>query len=306
MNTSILFSIADIERETGISRDTLRIWERRYGFPAPQRNQRSERLYTGQQLNRLRLLKQLLDSGLRPGKIIHMDERELRRLTCKPADAPAEPADTEALLTILTQGPRHELRDRLKLLLEKRGLRSFLTDVVAPLNQAVGEAWFNGKIGIFDEHFYSEQVRRVLTSALDSLPPGAGNLRVLLTSLPGEPHGIGLLMAACMLCLEGAEILLVGVQTPLDEIVRGAVESNCCIVGISCSGHMGRRTIASQLVKLRKMLPAAITLWAGGNGVRSLAFLQGNIRLFTDLNQIPEAIQTLHTPEPAVGRDNHS
>jgi methanogenic corrinoid protein MtbC1 len=270
------------------------------------RNQRSERLYTDQQLNRLRLLKQLVDSGLRPGKVIHLDEQELRRLTCDPVDTAAGPADAEALLKILTLGPRHELRDRLKALLAKLGLRSFVTDVVAPLNHAVGEAWFNGKIGIFDEHFYSEQVRRVLISEMDSLPAGTDNLRVLLTTLPGEPHSIGLLMVACMLCLEGAQVLLLDVQTPLDEIVRGAVESNCRIVGISFSGLMGRRAIASQLVKLCKLMPAGITVWAGGSGVGSLTFLQGNLRLFTDLNQIPEAIQTLRTPEPAPGRDNHS
>jgi DNA-binding transcriptional MerR regulator/methylmalonyl-CoA mutase cobalamin-binding subunit len=300
MKSAILFSITDIERETGISRDTLRIWERRYGFPAPLRNQRSERMYTAPQLGRLRLLKQLLDRGLRPGKLVKLDDRELRQLTIQSVDTATDPADVVELLTLLTQGPRHELRYRLNMLLEKLGLRSFLTDVVAPLNHAVGEAWFNGKIGIFDEHYYSEQVRRLLTVALDSLPSGADKLRVLLTTLPGEPHSIGLLMVACMLSLEGAQVLLAGVQTPLDEIVRGAVDSGCCIVGISCSAHMGSRTIASQLVKLRKMLPSRITVWAGGNGVRSMTFLQGNIRLFTDLNQIPGAIQALHTPEPAV------
>jgi hypothetical protein len=106
-------------------------------------------------------------------------------------------------------------------------------------------------------------------------------------------------MVACMLGLEGAQVLLIGVQTPLEEIVRGAVESRCRIVGISCSAHMGRRMIASQLVKLSKMLPQDITIWAGGSGVASLSFLQDSIRLFSDLRQIPEAVQALQPPVPA-------
>ena len=300
MTTATLYSITEIEQETGISRDTLRVWERRYGFPAPLRNQRSERLYTSQQLTRLRLLKQLLDSGMRPGKLVQLDEQQLRQLTSQPDAMVMESAAVETLLDSLTNGPRSALLPSLEALLQQHGLRVFLTDVVAPMNLAVGEAWFTGRIGILDEHHYAEQVRRVLTTALGSLPTGSESLRVLLTTLPGEPHGIGILMVACMLCLEGAQVLLIGVQTPLEEIVRGAVESRCRVVGISCSAHMGRRMIASQLVKLSKMLPHNITIWAGGSGVASLSFLQDRIRLFNDLRQIPEEVQALQ-PLVAAG-----
>jgi DNA-binding transcriptional MerR regulator/methylmalonyl-CoA mutase cobalamin-binding subunit len=295
MTTAPHYSITDIERETGISRDTLRVWERRYGFPAPLRNQRSERLYTSQQLTRLRLFKQLLDSGMRPGKLVLLDEEQLRQLTSISGVTTPESAATETLLETLTAGPRFALLARLEALLQQHGLRVFLTDVVAPMNLAVGEAWISGRIGIFDEHHYTEQVRRVLTTALGSLPTGAEDLRVLLTTLPGEPHGIGLLMVACMLCLEGAQVLLIGVQTPLEEIVRGAVESRCKVVGISCSAHMGRRMIASQLVMLSKMLPQDTTIWAGGSGVAALTFLQDRIRLFNDLRQIPGALETMRS-----------
>ena len=104
-----------------------------------------------------------------------------------------------------------------------------------------------------------------------------------------------------MLSLEGAQVLLTGVQMPLDEIVRGAVESGCNIVGISCSAHMRRRSIAAQLVRLCKLLPGHITIWAGGSGVRSLSFLQDRIRLFTKLEQLPGAIREV---QPIEGRIN--
>ena len=34
----VLLSIAAVERDTGLSKDTLRVWERRYGFPSPGRD----------------------------------------------------------------------------------------------------------------------------------------------------------------------------------------------------------------------------------------------------------------------------
>jgi DNA-binding transcriptional MerR regulator/methylmalonyl-CoA mutase cobalamin-binding subunit len=293
MTNAAEFSIAEIERATGISCDILRVWERRYGFPTPLRNQRGERVYSEGQLSRLRLLKQLLDSGMRPGKLIKLDDQQLRELTLNAKEAAAVPAEAAGLLDLLAHGVGHELLPRLEELLQRQGLRDFLTELVAPANQAVGEAWFEGRIGIVDEHHYSEQVRRVLTSALDSLPREKGTPRVLLTTLPGEVHGIGLLMVACMLCLEGAQALSLGVQTPLEEIVRGAVQGKVNVVGISCSEYMSRRTIIAQLSRLRKMLPEGIDIWAGGSGLSTIRFLPDGISIFSDLRQIPPAIQSL-------------
>lgn len=299
--TSRFFSISDIERESGISRDTLRVWERRYGFPTPLRNERGERIYASDQLSRLRLIKQLLDYGMRPGKLVALDYQQLQLMLFQSDNSALVSADVEMLLDTLSGSLSCGLLPQLETLLYQGGLRVFLTDVVAPMNHAVGKAWFEGKIGILDEHHYAETIRTVLTVALSRLPQVKQNPRVMLTTLPGEQHGIGLLMVACMFRLEGAEAVILGVQTPLEEIVRGAIEGDCSIVGISCSGYMGRRTIASQLVKLRTLLPDDVTIWAGGSGVRTLAFLKDNIRLFNDLDQVQTAIQGIQN----LGRNTY-
>lgn len=61
-----LWNIAEIERDTGLGKDALRVWERRYGFPTPLRDARGDRLYDQPQLQRLLRIKQLLDAGHRP------------------------------------------------------------------------------------------------------------------------------------------------------------------------------------------------------------------------------------------------
>ncbi|MDM7456330.1 MAG: MerR family transcriptional regulator, partial [Tepidimonas sp.] len=75
-----LWAIADVERETGIGKDTLRVWERRYGFPAPQRDERGDRLYDAEQLSRLRLIRRLLDAGYRPGRVVGLPRDALEAL----------------------------------------------------------------------------------------------------------------------------------------------------------------------------------------------------------------------------------
>jgi len=300
MAAEILLTIADVERETGISRDTLRIWERRYGFPAPQRNQRSERIYTGKQLEQLRIIKQLLDKGMRPGKLAALNLQQLRLLAQLPEKTLLISSEVQSLLACIINGQCAALPGRLEALQQQNGLRFLLTEVVAPLTKAVGEAWFDGRISIFDEHQYTEQMRMVLTNALGAIHPQCtGSPRILLTTMPGELHGIGLLMAACLCALEGLEILLLGVQTPLEEIVRGAVENRCTIVGISCSTHINRRTIATQLVRLRKQLRTDILIWIGGDGVSELRTSLPGVQIFHDLNQIQAAVTTLKNSREA-------
>ena len=66
----VSLSIAAVERDTGLSKDTLRVWERRYGFPLPHRDALGERSYPFDQVERLRTIKRLLDAGHRPGRVV--------------------------------------------------------------------------------------------------------------------------------------------------------------------------------------------------------------------------------------------
>lgn len=86
--TTAMPGIAAVERDTGVPKDTLRMWERRYGFPAPLRDANGERLYPTDQVEKLRLIRRLLDSGYRPGKIVPLPQVELVRLTEEVSSAP--------------------------------------------------------------------------------------------------------------------------------------------------------------------------------------------------------------------------
>ncbi|MBP8028611.1 MAG: MerR family transcriptional regulator, partial [Giesbergeria sp.] len=73
-------SIAAVERETGLAKDTLRVWEKRYGFPAPLRDAAGDRLYPSAQVVQLKLIRRLLDAGMRPGKVVGLDNDALQAL----------------------------------------------------------------------------------------------------------------------------------------------------------------------------------------------------------------------------------
>ena len=68
--TEAQLGIAAVEREVGLSKEVLRVWERRYGFPVPARDRNDERLYPAEQVERLRMVKRLMDQGHRPGRLL--------------------------------------------------------------------------------------------------------------------------------------------------------------------------------------------------------------------------------------------
>lgn len=268
----ITLSIAAVERDTGLSKDTLRVWERRYGFPMPQRDGIGERAYTLDQVEKLRLIKRLMDAGHRPGRIVPLPFNELEALSDQIAEpAPrargaARLADLRSHIELLRRHDREALRAELMRLMATLGLGRFVSEIVAPLNAAIGDAWIRGQLEIFEEHLYTETVQTVLRQGLAALPaPPQGGPAVLLTTFPGEPHGLGLLMAETMLAIEGCRCTSLGVQTPLWDIVLAAKAHRAHIVALSFTGCMNPNQVVDGLTELRTKLPSAVEVWAGGS-----------------------------------------
>src|SRR5438105_13825833 len=86
----LFLNISAVERETGLSKDVLRMWERRYGFPKPRRDENGERQYSVVEVGKLRAIKRLMDVGMRPGKVIALSADELNALADSRANNPRE------------------------------------------------------------------------------------------------------------------------------------------------------------------------------------------------------------------------
>ena len=281
---SIHFSIAAVERDTGLSKDVLRMWERRYGFPTPERDSNGERTYSGQQVDRLRLIKRLMDLGHRPGKLIASADEELNTLVSRRSVRQASPAsatddELSVLLQLIKQHDAAGYQQAMQQRLARQGMQGFVQDTVAPLTHRVGEAWEDGSFEVFEEHLFTELTKRLLRQAIANLPGGLRSPRILLTSVPDEPHVLGLLMAESLFTLEGAECIPLGTQMPLLEIGRAAVAHQADIVALSFSTAFPQRQIPALLQQLRMVLPAETGLWVGGGGVARLAKMDGVLLL---------------------------
>jgi DNA-binding transcriptional MerR regulator len=294
-NTSWV-NISAVERDTGLSKDILRAWERRYGFPKPSRDSNGERIYPADQLEKLRVIRRLIDSGLRPGKVVAEPLDALNaRIQALPSGAPRnEGAFTVAdeALRLLKLHQLAELRQLLSHSMMRLGVQQFVIEVVAPMNELVGNAWIEGRIEIYEEHLYSEQIQQLLRHAIGTMSDAGPGPRILLTTLPGEQHKIGLLMAEACLSVEGAHCISLGVQTPVWDIVQAARVHRADIVALSCSQVTPVNVVCAHLADLRAQLNSDMDLWCGGSLWNTARKTVPGVNTIADFTQIPAALDT--------------
>ena len=301
----LVLNISAVERETGLSKDVLRMWERRYGFPKPGRDGNGERQYTTEDIGKLRAIKRLMDVGMRPGKIIGLPLPELNsmadaRAAIRP-DRVAPDVEQDVLRTLRSHdatGLQHLLAN----MMMRQGLQRFVLDTIAPLNRAVGDAWMRGDLQIFEEHLYTEQLQVALRAAINAFSRQPGAPRVLLTTFPSEQHGIGLLMVEAMMVAEGAACVSLGPQTPIEDIRRATLAHKANIVALSFSAAFPLRQAIDGLATLRRQLLPSVTVWAGGEMTRRIRKTMPGIVLIPDLASSINALRSwrsLWVPQPA-------
>lgn len=290
--------IGAVERETGLPKDTLRVWERRYGFPAPERDESGERAYSPADVAKLRLIKRLIDQGHRPGKLITASHDKLAALLRPTSDAPDE-THCQRLLALVRMQTVDELRAQLGQTLMQQGLVRFVCETLAPLNRLVGEAWLRGEVQVHEEHFYSELVTNMLRGAIGQQAARGRPPRVLLTTVADEEHGLGLLMAEALMTAEGANCVSLGTRTPLVDIRSAIEDGRFDALALSFSTRCSTRIVTESLNTLRQLLPGNVEIWAGGAGVRQPDRLSAGITVIPGIAQAVDLVRDWRSRNPA-------
>lgn len=304
MATKRLIHAADIEHETGLGKDLLRVWRLRYGFPVPLKDERGEHGYPGEQIAQLRLIKRLLDAGFRPALIVGKSLQELESLikaiACSESPEQWSPVTREAidLLKLADLKGLDALLQR-----ERRGqnLSDFVLLTLGPLADALGEAWSRGEVEVFQEHLCSCLLTQHLHAETARLKPLAGAPRVLLATPPDELHGLGLLMVRAVLADQGAECIALGPQVSVGDLALAVRACRPDIVALSFSFAYPRRRIRPFLARLRPLLPEPVDIWAGGAGTAEMLRAPKGVRVFSDLRLAARLLAERSARNPEQG-----
>lgn len=288
-----VLSIAEVERQTGIRPATLRMWERRYGFPRPLRDRNGDRVYPLNQVERLDAARRLIAQGVRPGKIFSdgamLTTSGAPRLAVAPC---ALEGQFEPLFVLLRAYRFAELHRHFQQQLLEMGLRRFVIEFLAPLSTAVGLAWGHGALPVRCEHLYSQLAISILHAQQAAMRCGGSGQRpkVALATLTGEVHGLGIHMVEAVLATLGADCIQFGSDMPPLEVAAAARETGADIVALSFSASFPRKSALRAIRTLCTALPPGTVLWIGGAGAPQAGELGSGVRVFDRLAAIEPAV----------------
>jgi DNA-binding transcriptional MerR regulator/methylmalonyl-CoA mutase cobalamin-binding subunit len=324
-------SIRVVANRTGIPAETLRIWERRYGFPRPSRRPGGSRVYSEDDIARLHLVARAIEAGFRPSEVVKLTAADLTRLVeASAAEAPdgasarggaragrsARPGATAtAIAPAIAPAPAHAhahagtrveaivdalraddlvtLRARLRAAAVALGPRAFVTDVAHPFAVRIGDLWAEGAIEVRHEHLASACLTSQLQLLLGALEDGDRSPSVLLATLPAEAHELGLDMVAVYLAASLAAPRLLGADTPAPQIAEAALALGVDAVGLSISPAADVRVAARAVYWLAAALPDGVELWLGGGGARAAAKTAPTARVIATWPELDHALTAL-------------
>ena len=126
-----------------------------------------------------------------------------------------------------------------------------------------------------------------LNTKIARLQKNAKGPVVLLATLPGEEHSLGLLMVAAMLSSNGISTINLGSEVPMDQVVGAVTQFGADIVGITFSGAYQYKNIRPHLQELREMINEDVEIWVGGEGARRLRKLPNGVTKINSLEKLP-------------------
>lgn len=261
------YRIKTVAERTGIPRNTIVAWERRYGVVKPVRAPNGYRVYSDADVARLQQVKLLLDRGFKISEAIQLLDRP------DPLDTPAAPppdalrSAMEELLERLLAFDRPGA-DRLRAGFSTLPYRAVIDDLLSPLVRHVGHGWERGTCTVAQEHFATAWVRDQLSTMLLQLGGGPpGGHRVACATPPGERHELGLLGLGVKLALHGNRVIYLGPDLPLEALGAAVVTQGIDTVLLSIVNRTDAGSLRELADDVRAVIGESPRLVLGGPGV---------------------------------------
>jgi len=279
--------IREVVRITGLRREQLYMWQRRYGFPAPLRDTFGDRVYPPDQVARLRLIKQLLSEGWRAGAVVPLADTALQSMLGLTVEEPMPlPVEIETAVRLLSAHRMGDLQSHLSKLLATQGLRKFLEQTLIPLNEAVHEQVVRGEMETFQELRFADLAQRLLRDVRGLARASREARQVLVATPPNDPNQLGLSILELLLHTEGVSSITLGAGIPAQEIAGAAKAYDAALVVLLFDRGISGKIAGQEIRGLRHALPADLPLIVSGRAVNLLAKPIENVQAAADFSSV--------------------
>ena len=266
---------------TGVHPVTLRAWERRYGLIKPHRTAAGHRLYGAEHVELIRRVVALTEQGVPIGRVREALGAEAART---PPGADRWRHAVDRMAEAIAHFDEEELERQYDELLAVHPVELVTRNAMLPLLARLGERWSKVPGAIAEEHFFAAYVRSKLGARMLARMRYAAGPRVLAACCPGEQHEIGLMLFAIEARAAGLRVVLLGADTPLDEVALAARRGRCDAVVLSSSLEPAPGFFERSLPELVRA--ARVPVFVGGataSRLRSAVFAAGAVAIVGDM-----------------------
>jgi len=297
MNTHRIHRVAKL---TGLSKDVIRVWERRFGLLKPTRGANRYRNYSDEDVALLRFLKEQLDAGGSIGELSKLGREELLGRARASAPQVSFVDNTfsrllRELLSTLDPFDRVTFEKRLNGAVAVVPFEEALHGILLPLQEQVGQLWHDGRLNVAIEHYVTKQIQQKIFAAMNQLPVAEFGTKILVACPPGEEHDIAALAVAYRCRVRGCRVYYLGANVPLVSLTNlcGTVKPDLTIISFPIALSEAKATELAQALA-HEVVPAS-PLAVGGHGalaVRDL-FAQYNITVLEDFAALDSRLDQL-------------
>ena len=271
-----------VATRTGLSKDVIRAWEKRYQAINPQRSDTGRRLYADADIEHLLKLKQAISSGWRISDVAKLSKDELDKLVAEKSQS-TEIAESTSVNGELDPGGSYLSRcleaieeldaRKLDTLLSSASVAMsiprLLDDLVAPLLITIGERWHEGQLRVGHEHLATSVIRRFLDNLRETAGMHAQGPTIVVTTPSGQNHEMGAMMAAVAAAVAGWKVVYMMPSMPSRDIVAAALQVKARAVALSMTYPADDPQIAVELRFLKEQIPEDVALFVGGQAAAS-------------------------------------
>ncbi|HET9961009.1 MAG TPA: MerR family transcriptional regulator [Nitrospiraceae bacterium] len=295
-----LHRIHRVAKLTGLSKDVIRVWERRFGLLQPTRGANRYRNYSDEDVALLRYLKAELDAGGSIGELARLGREELMNRARRTAPRQSVVDHTfdrllQELLAALDPFDRIKFEKRLNGAVAVVPFEEALHGILLPLQEEVGAWWHDGRLDVAIEHYVTKQIQQKIFSAMNQLPVAEFGAKVVIACPPGEEHDMAALAVAYRCRVRGCRIYCLGANVPfaaLSNLCR-QVEPDLTILSIPIplSDDKGKELIHA----LAQDIQPLTNLVLGGNGALAMReqFLQSRINVLDSFDELDATLDKL-------------
>ena len=309
MDKKNLYPIRYVSQRTGLTPHVIRAWENRYQAVVPHRSAKNRRLYSEDEVLRLKLLKSITDAGQTISQVAQLDSADLQKLaqqdkaeiprTRRKYGRPSEPAAVadyfkQCLAAVLNLDPNGLERsfDRAAIDLTRPAL---LRDLIVPLFKEIGKLWHGGSLKIVNEHMATTVTRNFLLNMLRATEILEPAPRIVIATTVGQWHDVGALTVALTAAENGWNPVYYGPNLPAEEIAAGVKHCGARAVAISITHLLDQHPLVDELRKLRRYIGNETTLFVGGRAVADYAQVleDVNANYINNIEQFSDELNSL-------------